>query len=181
MSPLQIWCNEAQERYVLAIAPRDLDRFRAICERERCPFAVIGSATGDGRLTVTDPAFSNRPVDMELAALLGEPPRMIRRVARERHERPPCETAGIDLFEAAYRVLRLPAVADKTFLITIGDRTVGGMSARDQMVGPWQVPVADVAVTLMGFDTYRGEAFAMGERTPLALIDPEAAGRMAVA
>jgi phosphoribosylformylglycinamidine synthase len=180
MSPLEIWCNEAQERYVLAIEARDLDRFRAICERERCPFAVIGAATADGRLTVNDPSFANRPVDMELNALLGKPPRMVRRVSRERREWPPFEAAGIDLREAALRVLRLPAVADKTFLIAIGDRTVGGMTARDQMVGPWQTPVADAAVTLMGFDTYRGEAFAMGERTPLALIDPEAAGRMAV-
>ncbi|MBI2295953.1 MAG: phosphoribosylformylglycinamidine synthase [Betaproteobacteria bacterium] len=180
MSPLQIWCNEAQERYVLAIAPRDLERFRAICERERCPFALIGEATGDGRLVVSDPVFGNAPVDMELAVLLGKPPRMTRCVAHARRELPPFEAAGIGLREAAYRVLRLPAVADKTFLVTIGDRTVGGMSARDQMVGPWQVPVADAAVTLLGFDTYRGEAFAMGERTPLALIHPEASGRMAV-
>jgi phosphoribosylformylglycinamidine synthase len=180
MSPLQIWCNEAQERYVLAIAPRDLGRFRAICERERCPFAVIGEATGDGRLVVSDPVFGNAPVDMELAVLLGKPPRMTRNVAHARRELPPFETGGIGLREAAYRVLRLPAVADKTFLVIIGDRTVGGMTARDQMVGPWQVPVADVAVTLMGFDTHRGEAFAMGERTPLALVNPEASGRMAV-
>jgi hypothetical protein len=154
---------------MLAIAPHDLERFRAICERERCPFAVIGSATGDGRLSVVDTAFGNTPVDMDLAVLLGKPPRMTRRVSRERRELPPFETAGITLRDAAYRVLRLPAVADKTFLITIGDRTVGGLTARDQMVGPWQIPVADVAVALMGFDTYRGEAFAMGERTPLAL------------
>ena len=180
MSPLQIWCNEAQERYVLAIAPGELERFRAICERERCPFAVIGSATADGRLTVADAAFGNNPVDMELAVLLGKPPRMTRQVSRERRELPPFETGGIALRDAAYRVLQLPAVADKTFLITIGDRTVGGLTARDQMVGPWQIPVADVAVTLMGFDTCRGEAFAMGERTPLALINPEAAGRMAI-
>ncbi|HXF67861.1 MAG TPA: phosphoribosylformylglycinamidine synthase [Burkholderiales bacterium] len=181
MSPREIWCNEAQERYVLAIAPRDLERFQAICERERCPFAVIGEATGDGRLVVTDSRFGNRPVDMELAVLFGQPPRMTRHAAHERRELPPFDAGGIALREAAYRVLRLPAVADKTFLVTIGDRTVGGMTARDQMVGPWQVPVADVAVTLMGFDTYRGEAFAMGERTPLALVSPEASGRMAVA
>ena len=180
MSPLQIWCNEAQERYVLAIAPQDLERFRAICGRERCPFAVVGEATDDGRLTVADPVFGNCPVDMELTVLLGKPPRMMRRVTHELRELPPFEAAGIDLREAAYRVLRLPAVADKTFLITIGDRTVGGLTARDQMVGPWQVPVADVAVTLLGFNTYRGEAFAMGERTPLALVSPEASGRMAV-
>ena len=180
MSPLQIWCNEAQERYVLAIERGDLARFSAICERERCPFAVIGEATGDGRLTVTDPVFGNRPVDMELDVLLGKPPRMTRDVKRARRELPPFDAAEIPLKQAAYRVLRLPAVADKTFLITIGDRTVGGMTARDQMVGPWQVPVADVAVTLMGFDAYRGEAMAMGERTPLALVSPDASGRVAI-
>jgi phosphoribosylformylglycinamidine synthase len=180
MSPLQIWCNEAQERYVLAIAPEDLGRFRSICERERCPFAVLGEASAEGQLVVSDPLFGNLPVDMELAVLLGKPPRMTREVAHARRELPPFETAGMDLREAAYRVLRLPAVADKSFLITIGDRTVGGLTARDQMVGPWQVPVADVAVTLMGYDTHRGEAFAMGERTQLALVSPEASGRMAV-
>jgi len=180
MSPLQIWCNEAQERYVLAIAPGDLERFRAICVRERCPFAVVGEAATDGRLVVSDPVFRNNPVDMELAVLLGKPPKMTRNVAHARRELPPLETASMDLREAAYRVLRLPSVADKTFLITIGDRTVGGLTARDQMVGPWQVPVADAAVTLLGYNTYRGEAFAMGERTPLALVSPEASGRMAV-
>jgi phosphoribosylformylglycinamidine synthase len=180
MSPLQVWCNEAQERYVLAIAPRDLERFRAICERERCPYAVVGEATADGRLVVTDPVFGNNPVDMDLAVLLGKPPRMTRDVTHARRELPPLETTGMDLREAAYRVLRLPAVADKTFLIAIGDRTVGGMTARDQMVGPWQVPVADAAVTLMGFDTWRGEACAMGERPQLALLSAEASGRMAV-
>ena len=180
MSPLQIWCNEAQERYVLAIAPRDLERFRGICERERCPFAVVGEATADGRLVVTDRAFGNNPVDMELAVLLGKPPKMTRDVSHARRELPPLETAGMELREAAYRVLRLPGVADKTFLIAIGDRTVGGMTARDQLVGPWQVPVADAAVTLMGFDTFRGEACAMGERPQLALLNPEASGRMAV-
>ncbi|HSN40757.1 MAG TPA: phosphoribosylformylglycinamidine synthase, partial [Burkholderiales bacterium] len=180
MSPLQIWCNEAQERYVLAIAAESLARFAAICARERCPFAVVGKATDDGRLVVGDPVFGNRPVDMELAVLLGKPPKMTRNAAHARRELPPFDTSGIDLAEAAYRVLRLPAVADKTFLIAIGDRTVGGMTARDQMVGPWQVPVADVAVTLMGFNTCRGEAMAMGERAPVALINPEASGRMAI-
>ncbi len=180
MSPLQIWCNEAQERYVLAIAAQDLERFRSICERERCPFAVLGTATSEGRLVVTDPAFDNDPVDMELAVLLGKPPKMTRDVARQARDLPRFDIAKIDLREAVYRVLRLPAVADKTFLITIGDRTVGGLTARDQMVGPWQVPVADAAVTLLGFETCRGEAFAVGERTHLALIDPEASGRMAV-
>jgi phosphoribosylformylglycinamidine synthase len=180
MSPLQIWCNEAQERYVLAIAPRDLERFRALCERERCPFAVVGEATAGERLTVSDPAFANQPVDMELSVLLGKPPKMTRNVSRIRRELRPLDTSGMDLRDAAYRVLRLPAVADKTFLISIGDRTVGGLTARDQMVGPWQVPVADAAVTLMGFDTVRGEAFAMGERTQLSLVSPEASGRMAL-
>ena len=181
MSPLQIWCNEAQERYVLAIAPggpralpRDL-RARALPVR-----GGRARRRAEGQLVVERPVFGNQPVDMELAVLLGKPPKMTRDVTHRRRELPPFETAGIDLSEAAYRVLRLPAVADKTFLITIGDRTVGGLTARDQMVGPWQVPVADVAVTLLGFDTYRGEALAMGERTPLALISPEASGRMAV-
>ena len=180
MSPLQIWCNEAQERYVLAIAPQDLAQFRAICERERCPFAVVGAATADGRLTVGDAVFNNNPVDMDLTVLLGKPPKMTRDVRRLVREGQVFDAAGIDIREALYRVLRLPAVADKTFLISIGDRTVGGMTARDQMVGPWQVPVADVAVTLMGFNTMRGEAMAMGERTPLAVLNPQASGRMAV-
>jgi phosphoribosylformylglycinamidine synthase len=181
MSPLQIWCNEAQERYVLAIDVARLDQFTALCRRERCPFAVVGHATGDGRLLVEDPVFANRPVDMELAVLFGKPPRMTRHVTRMHRELPPFNPAGIDLREAVQRVLCMPAVADKTFLIAIGDRTVGGMTARDQMVGPWQVAVADCAVTLMGFDTFRGEAMAIGERTPLALIDAPAAGRIAIA
>ena len=180
MSPLQIWCNEAQERYVLAIAPDSLVLFAAICERERCPYAVVGEATDDGRLTLSDPVFNNQPVDMELAVLLGKPPKMTREVMRAPRALQSFDIADINLKQAAYRVLRLPAVADKTFLIAIGDRTVGGMTARDQMVGPWQVPVADVAVTLMGYGTYHGEAMAMGERTPLALISPEASGRMAI-
>ncbi|MBY0269608.1 MAG: phosphoribosylformylglycinamidine synthase [Burkholderiales bacterium] len=180
MSPMQIWCNEAQERYVLAIAAKDLEIFRAICERERCPFAVVGTATGDGRLIVGDSVFDNNPVDMELAVLLGKPPKMTRDVKRLVREGQVFDAAGIDIREALYRVLRLPTVADKTFLISIGDRTVGGMTARDQMVGPWQVPVADVAVTLMGFNANCGEAMAMGERTPLAVLNPEASGRMAL-
>ncbi|MBX3663512.1 MAG: phosphoribosylformylglycinamidine synthase [Burkholderiales bacterium] len=180
MSPLQIWCNEAQERYVLAIAPADLERFRALCERERCPFAVVGRATADGQLLVHDRVYHNNPVDMEMAVLLGKPPKMLRDVRRVVREGQVFDAAGLDIREAAYRVLRLPTVADKTFLISIGDRTVGGMTARDQMVGRWQVPVADVAVTLMGFNTLRGEAMAMGERTPLAVLDPAASGRMAV-
>jgi len=180
MSPLQIWCNESQERYVLAIAADRIDEFRAICERERCPFAVVGKATEEDRLKVSDAVFGNAPVDMELSVLLGKPPKMLRNVAHRKQTLPAFDVASIDLQDAALRVLRMPAVADKTFLISIGDRTVGGMTARDQMVGPWQVPVADVAVTLLGFEEFRGEAMAMGERTPLALINAAASGRMAV-
>ena len=181
MAPREIWCNEAQERYVLAIAPADLDAFREICERERCPFAVVGTATGDPRLVVTDPEFGNEPVAMDLDVLLGKPPRLTRDVGRRERSLPPLQLAGVTLREAAYRVLQLPAVADKTFLVTIGDRSVGGLCARDPMVGPWQVPTADVAVTLLDFDGYAGEAMAIGERTPIALIDAPASGRMAVA
>ena len=182
MSPLQIWSNEAQERYVLVIGSESLPLFREICERERCPFAVVGVAIAQQQLTVIDPAFGDQPlpVDMELAVLLGKPPKMTREVTHISKVLAPFDPAGLELKEAAYRVLRLPAVANKTFLISIGDRTVGGMTARDQMVGPWQIPVADVAVTLMGYQTYLGEAFAVGERTPLALLDPAAAARMAV-
>ncbi|MFH1869142.1 MAG: phosphoribosylformylglycinamidine synthase [Pseudomonadota bacterium] len=180
MSPREIWSNEAQERYVLAIAPERLDEFRALCERERCPFAVLGVATEDGQLTVKDDHFGNKPVDMPMEVLLGKAPKLHRDARRQQVAMPPLDVAAIDLKEAALRVLRLPAVASKNFLITIGDRSVGGFTARDQMVGPWQVPVADVAVTAMGYDTFLGEAFAMGERTPLALLDAAASGRMAV-
>ncbi len=180
MSPREIWSNEAQERYVLAIAPERLEEFRALCERERCPFAVLGVATDDGQLTVKDDHFGNMPVDMPMEVLLGKAPKLHRDARRQRVTMPPLDVAAIDLKEAALRVLRLPAVASKNFLITIGDRSVGGFTARDQMVGPWQVPVADVAVTAMGYDTVRGECFAMGERTPLALLDAAASGRMAV-
>ncbi|MBI1888163.1 MAG: phosphoribosylformylglycinamidine synthase [Nitrosomonadales bacterium] len=180
MSPKQIWCNESQERYVLAIAPERLDEFRALCERERCPFAVVGEAIAADRITVHDGEFGNDPVDMPLSVLLGKPPKMTRVVSRETPRLSSCDTGKIGLRESIERVLRLPSVANKTFLISIGDRTVGGMTARDQMVGPWQVPVADVAVTLMGFNTRRAEAFAIGERTPLALINAPASGRMAV-
>ena len=174
MSPREIWSNEAQERYVLAIAPERLDEFRALCERERCPFAVLGVATDDGQLTVKDDHFGNKPVDMPMEVLLGKVPRLHRDARRQRVAMPPLDLAAIDLKEAALRVLRLPAVESKNFLITIGDRSVSGFTARDQMVGPWQVPVADVAVTAMGYDTVRGECFAMGERTPLALLDAAA-------
>ena len=180
MSPMQIWSNEAQERYVLAIKPESLPLFQAICERERCPFAVVGEATADEQLLVIDPQSPLPPVDMPLPVLLGKPPKMTRDVTHNERILPALDWSGVNPVEAAYRVLRLPTVADKTFLIAIGDRSVGGLSARDQMVGPWQIPVADVAVTSMGFQTDRGEAFTIGERTPLALIDPEAAARMAV-
>jgi len=180
MSPKQIWCNESQERYVLAIAPERLEEFRALCERERCPFAVVGSAIADDRVTVHDAEFDNDPVDMPLSVLLGKPPKMTRNAARETPRLSSFDSSTLGLRESIERVLRLPSVANKTFLISIGDRTVGGMTARDQMVGPWQVPVADVAVTLMGFNTNRAEAFAIGERTPLALVNAPASGRMAV-
>ncbi|WP_263772366.1 phosphoribosylformylglycinamidine synthase [Propionivibrio soli] len=180
MSPAEIWSNESQERYVLAIPPSRLAEFEAMCERERCPFAVVGTASDDNRLVVADRHFGNKPVDMDMDALLGKPPRMTRDVTRLPNVAEALDSSSIDIKDAAYRVLRLPAVADKTFLISIGDRSVGGMTARDQMVGPWQVPVADVAVTTMGFHTLRGEAFAMGERTPIAILDAPASGRMAV-
>jgi phosphoribosylformylglycinamidine synthase len=180
MSPREIWCNEAQERYVLAIAPQSLERFRALCERERCPFAVLGSASADGHLLVEDPLLGDAPVDIDLAVVLGKPPRMLRDVRHVPRASGFLAFDDIDLREACYRVLRHPAVADKTFLIAIGDRTVGGLCARDPLVGPWQVPVADCAVTLLDFEGYCGEAFAIGERAPLALIDGPASGRMAV-
>ena len=198
MSPMQIWCNEAQERYVLAIAAEGLTAFEVLCERERCPYAVIGNATAEPELVVDDRQFANRPVDLPMNVLFGKPPKMLREVAREtcgvRSPHPP--TPGPSplsihgeggrggevstLNDAVARVLRFPAVADKSFLITIGDRTVTGLVCRDQMVGPWQVPVSDVAVTATSFDVYTGEAMALGERTPLALLDAPASGRMAV-
>jgi phosphoribosylformylglycinamidine synthase len=181
MSPREIWCNEAQERYVLAIAPERLADFAALCARERCPYAVVGRASADGRLVVTDRHFANTPVDMDMAVLLGKPPRMTREVRRISPKLRPFDAEGIDLRDACHRVLRHPTVAAKNFLITIGDRTVGGYTARDQLVGPWQMPVADCAVTTLGYATEAGEAMALGERTPLALIDPAASGRMAVA
>jgi phosphoribosylformylglycinamidine synthase len=181
MSPREIWCNEAQERYVLAIAPESLDLFRAFCERERCPYAVVGQATGDGQLVVSDRHFKNNPVDMPMDVLLGKPPKMTRDVRHVEHGLRPFTAEGLDLKEATYRVLCHPTVANKSFLITIGDRTVGGFTARDQFVGPWQMPVADCAVTTLGYDTDAGEVMAIGERTPIALIDPAASGRMAVA
>ena len=180
MSPREIWSNESQERYVLAIAPTSLDLFERICARERCPYAVLGEATDDGRLLVTDRHFDNRPVDMAMSVLLGKPPKMTRNVSRRATHLPPFDVTDLELDEACRRVLTMPSVASKNFLITIGDRSVGGMTARDQMVGPWQMPVADVAVTTMSFHGYRGEAFAMGERTTLACVDAPASGRIAI-
>ena len=180
MSPREIWCNEAQERYVLALDPARLPEFRALCERERCPYAVLGAATDDGQLVVHDEHFANDAVAMPLEVLLGRAPRLLRTAVHGKRSLPALDLSTIDVKEAALRVLHLPSVASKSFLITIGDRSVGGLTARDQMVGPWQVPVADCAVTAMGFATTLGEAFALGERTPLALIDAPAAGRMAV-
>ncbi|BCR23595.1 phosphoribosylformylglycinamidine synthase [Aquipseudomonas alcaligenes] len=180
MAPLEIWCNESQERYVMSVDAADFERFKAICERERCPFAVVGEAIAEPHLTVSDSHFGNKPVDMPLEVLLGKPPRMHRSVTREAEQGDDFDAARVDLDDAVERVLRHPAVASKSFLITIGDRTITGLVARDQMVGPWQVPVADCAVTATSFDVYTGEAMAMGERTPLALLDAPASGRMAV-
>ena len=180
LSPLQIWCNESQERYVLAILPDDLERFRAICERERCPFAVVGTATDDGHLRVRDDLFDNSPVDLPLNVLLGKPPKTTRSDNTVRQPETTFDAAKYDLRESVERILRLPAVAAKNFLITIGDRSVGGLTHRDQMVGVWQTPVADCAVTLMGFDTVRGEAMSMGEKPALAIANAPASGRMAL-
>ncbi|WHU43866.1 phosphoribosylformylglycinamidine synthase, partial [Pseudomonas fulva] len=180
MAPHEIWSNESQERYVLAVSAEDFERFQAICERERCPFAVVGEATAEPHLTVTDSHFGNTPVDMPLDVLLGKPPRMHRSVSREAELGDDFDPSTLDLDSAAQRVLNHPAVASKSFLITIGDRTITGLVARDQMVGPWQVPVADCAVTATSFDVYTGEAMAMGERTPLALLNAPASGRMAI-
>lgn len=180
LTPLQIWCNESQERYVLSILEKDLDTFRAICERERCPFAVVGTATDDGHLKVRDDLFANNPVDLPLNVLLGKPPKTTRTDKTVAPSKKPFNAGNIDITEAAYRVLRLPAVAAKNFLITIGDRSVGGLTHRDQMVGKYQTPVADCAVTMMGFNTYRGEAMSMGEKPTVALFDAPASGRMCV-
>jgi phosphoribosylformylglycinamidine synthase len=196
LSPLETWCNESQERYVLAIAPADLATFQEICTRERCPFAVVGHATADPQLTLTNDGVPHvpllghgiegtqsdaNPIDIPLQVLFGKPPKMGRTFTRTHPQTQPLNLEGITIADAVERLLRLPAIASKSFLITIGDRTVGGMTVQDQMVGPWQVPVADCAVTLSAFDTVRGEAMAVGERTPLAVIDAAASARMAVA
>lgn len=181
MSPLEIWCNESQERYVMAIEPENMAVFEAICTRERCPFAVVGEATEDMHLQLSDSVFGNDPVDLPMSVLFGKPPKMHREVSRQSVTYQELDLDGVNLRDAVERVLRLPTVAAKHFLITIGDRTVTGMVSRDQMVGPWQVPVADCAVTTVSYDSTAGEAMAVGERTPLALLDGPASGRMAVA
>jgi phosphoribosylformylglycinamidine synthase len=180
MSPMELWCNESQERYVLIVEAAKIDEFAAICKRERCPFAVIGEIDDTGVLVVENATTGERAVDMPLDVLLGKAPRMLRDVRSIQNPALELATRDIDLADAAYRLLRFPAIADKTFLITIGDRTVGGMISRDQMVGPWQVPVADVAVTLSDYYGYTGEAMSMGERTPVAVLDAPASGRLAV-
>ncbi|MDO8252354.1 MAG: phosphoribosylformylglycinamidine synthase [Rhodoferax sp.] len=179
MVPKEIWCNESQERYVLAIAPESLEQFKALCERERCPFAVVGVATEERQLALVD-ADKESPVDMPMNVLLGKPPKMHRDVKTVERSFAPVNLTGVDLQKACIDVLASPTVASKRFLITIGDRTVGGFSHRDQMVGPWQVPVADCAVTLADYKGFAGEAMSMGERTPLATVNAPASGRMAV-
>ena len=180
MSPVEIWCNEAQERYVLAIMPADVQRFKEICERERCPYAIVGEATEEKQITVVDEHFDNNPVDLPMSVLFGKAPKMHRSASKRESLGTVFNASDVNLNDAIFRVLRHPAVASKSFLITIGDRSVSGMVARDQMVGPWQVPVADCAVTTVTYDSTAGEAMAMGERTPLALIDGPASGRMAI-
>ena len=181
LAPKEVWCNESQERYVLAIAPESLPMLTAFAERERCPLAVVGRATAAKALVLEDGAGGSRAIDMPMDVLFGKPPKMLRDVARVARSEKPLALTGVALEQAALDVLRHPTVASKRFLITIGDRTVGGLSHRDQMVGPWQVPVADVAVTLADFKGFAGEAMSMGERTPLAALDAPASGRMAVA
>ncbi|MDH5518064.1 MAG: phosphoribosylformylglycinamidine synthase [Gammaproteobacteria bacterium] len=181
MAPHEIWCNESQERYVIAIAADQLEEFEQLCKRERAPYAVLGTATKERQLEVKDPHFGNSPVDMPLDVLLGKPPKMTRKAMHESFAQKPFNTTDLDLTEAAFRVMRLPGVGSKSFLITIGDRSVTGLINRDQMVGPWQVPVADLGVTTSSFDTYKGEAMAMGEKAPIALLNAPASGRMAVA
>ncbi|AEX53299.1 glutamine amidotransferase subunit of phosphoribosylformylglycinamidine synthase [Rahnella aquatilis CIP 78.65 = ATCC 33071] len=180
MSPLEVWCNESQERYVLAVSPAQLEQFDAICQRERAPYAVIGEATEEMHLSLEDSHFDNQPIDMPLDVLLGKTPKMTRDVTTLKAKGDDLNAENIQIAEAVNRVLHLPAVAEKTFLITIGDRTVTGMVARDQMVGPWQIPVADCAVTTASLDSYHGEAMSLGERAPVALLDFAASGRMAV-
>jgi phosphoribosylformylglycinamidine synthase len=180
LSPMEIWCNEAQERYVLALAPGTIEQFAAMCERERCPYAVVGEITAEGQLVVTDSLLGASPVDMPIEVLLGKAPRVTRDVRTLPKVLTNLSTSGATIADSLDRLLCLPTIADKSFLITIGDRTVGGLISRDQMVGPWQVPVADVAVSLNSYDGYGGEAMAMGERTPVAVLNAPASGRLAV-
>jgi len=185
LSPKEIWSNESQERYVLAIAPASLDLFKSFCHRERCPFAVVGVATDERQLVLTDDLAADEglkhPVNMPMNVLLGKPPKMHRDVISVQRHTTPVNLTGVSLQDAVLNVLSHPTVASKRFLITIGDRTVGGLTHRDQMVGPWQVPVADCAVTLADYQGFQGEAMSMGERTPLASVNAAASGRMAVA
>lgn len=181
MSPLAIWCNESQERYVIAVNPEDLATFDAICIRERAPYAVVGNAVAEEHLSLADSHFDNNPVDLPMSVLFGKPPKMHRDVSSIAPPKQALDFTDVSLGDALERVLRLPTVASKSFLITIGDRSVGGMVYRDQMVGPWQVPVADCAITLNSYTGYTGEALAIGERTPIALLDAAASARMAVA
>ncbi|PML39894.1 phosphoribosylformylglycinamidine synthase, partial [Vibrio sp. 10N.261.52.A1] len=180
MSPLEIWCNESQERYVMAVADKDMATFDAICKRERAPYAVVGKATEERELKLEDSHFDNTPIDMPMDILLGKTPKMHRDAKTLKANNPAIDRSGIEMNEAVDRVLRLPTVAEKTFLITIGDRSVTGLVARDQMVGPWQVPVANCAVTAASYDSYHGEAMSLGERTPVALLDFGASARLAV-
>ncbi len=181
MSPLEIWCNEAQERFVLAVAAGRLEEFLALCRRERCPCAVIGSTTGDGQLRLTDSQLGGRPADIAVSALLGRPPRVRREAKRGAGAADGFDASGIEPAQALERLLRLPAIADKGFLVTIGDRSVGGLISRDPLVGPWQVAASDVAVTLSGLRGHTGEAMSIGERPAIALLNGPASGRMAVA
>ncbi len=183
LSPLEVWCNEAQERYVLALPPEHLALFESLCTRERCPFAVVGRATAELEIVLinsNDPDGATHPIDLPQSLLFGKPPKMQRSFTRTKTATQPLDLSHIDLADAVERLLRLPTIASKNFLITIGDRSVGGLTVQDQMVGPWQVPVADCAVTLRTFDSVAGEAMAIGERTPLAVTDAAASARMAV-
>jgi len=181
MSPMEIWCNESQERYVIAIYPDKIAQFEEICKRERCLYAIVGEATAEQELVVNDTVLGANPVDLPLNVLLGKPPKMTRDVVTRSIPQPGFETALLPLEEVTERLLKLPTVASKSFLITIGDRSITGMVTRDQMVGPWQVPVADVGVTASDYQGYTGEAMAMGERPPVALINPKASARLAIA
>ena len=180
MSPLAIWCNEAQERYVMAISPENMAVFEAICQRERCPYAIVGESTTNKQIVLSDKHFGDNPIDLPMSVLFGSPPKIHKNIQSMRSSLISFDFSGVSINEAIDHVLKHPTVASKSFLITIGDRSVTGTVARDQMVGPWQVPVADCAVTTSGYDSYSGEAMAMGERSPLALLNAPASGRMAI-